>query len=163
MTLRELLHDAHQIVVIPPLERVLLVRVGQKQVLELRVMLVLHSHGETMLILHHIPKERVQPLRDMKHVVLATQGNHAHLVVHHARWRQGPSAHPYANIERRVALYVEMRARKGSKLIGQEIGPGVQVEVLAVFKSVLLELNLVSSRNHARIKLPAIEIQIPST
>ena len=163
MTLRELLHDAHQIVVIPPLERVLLVRVGQKQVLELRVISALHSHGETMLILHHIPKERVQPLRDMKHVVVGTQGNHAHLVVHHFRWRQGSSAHPYTHVERRHALYVEMRARKGSKPIGQEIGPGVQVEVLAVFKSVLLELNLVSSRNHARIKLPAIEIQIPST
>ena len=163
MTLGELLHDAHQVVVIPPLERVLLVRVGQKQVLELCVMLVLHSHGETMLILHQIPKERVQPLRDMKHVVVGTQGNHTHLVVHHACWRQGPSAHPYTHIERRVALYVEMRARKGSKLIGQEIGPGVQVEVLAVFKSILLELDLVSSRNLARIKLLAIEIQIPST
>ena len=66
-------------------------------------------------------------------------------------------------MERWVTLYVEMRARKGSKLIGQEIGPGVQVEVLAIFKSILLELNLVSSRNLARIKLLAIEIKIPST
>ena len=155
-TLRNLLQNAHQIVVIPPLERVLLVRVGQKQVLQLRIMLALHSHGKTMLILHEKPDECIKPLREVKDVVVGTQRNHAHLVVHHVRCGQRTARQSHTHMSCAGYLLVHVLTPQRTQLIRQEVGLGVQVEVLAVLNPILPKAELLSSRE--RLSVPPLAI-----